>query len=105
MSNSSFDELIFSKSFFKSMKEIKNRFKHLNLINKEKKNSIRAQIFEKIVAVVAAIKKYKRVRRKSRFSFDSSNFENITTQKNSLLQHSIIRQLNEILNVQDVNIN
>ena len=86
------------------MKEIENRFEHLNLINK-KKNNIRVQIFEEIVVVVAAIKKYERVKRKSKFSFDSSNVENITTQKNFLLQHSIIRQLNEVLNVQNVNIN
>ena len=87
------------------MKEIKSRFEHLNLINKEKKNRIRAQVFEEIVVVVAAVKKYERAKRKSRFSFDSSNLEDITTQKNSLLQHSIIRQLNETLNAQDVNIN
>ena len=103
--NVEINESIFSRSFFKSMKKIESRFEHLDLINKEKKNSIRVQIFEKIVVAVAAIKKYKRVKRKSRFSFDLSNFENITTQKNSLLQHSIIRQLNEVLNVQNVNIN
>ena len=87
------------------MKEIESRFKHLNLINKKKKNSIRAQISEKVVVAVAAVKKYERIKRKSRFSLDSSDFENITTQKNFLLQHSVIRQLNEVLNVQDVNIN
>ena len=87
------------------MKEIKCRFEHLNLINKEKKNNIRVQISERIVVVAAAIKKYERIKRKSRFSFDSSDFENITTQKNFLLQHSIIRQLNEVLNIQNVNIN
>ena len=54
--NVEIDESIFSRFFFKSMKEIKNRFEHLNLNNKEKKNNIRAQIFERIVVVVAAIK-------------------------------------------------
>ena len=87
------------------MKKIESRFEHLNLISKKKKNSIRAQISERIVVVVIAIKKYERVKRKSKFSFDSSNLENITTQKKLLLQHSIIRQLNEILNAQNVSIN
>ena len=103
--NIEIDESVFSRFFFKSMKEIKNRFEHLDLISKKKKNSIRAQIFERIVVAAAAVKKYERTKRKSRFSFDSSDFENITTQKNFLLQHSIIRQLNEVLNIQNVNIN
>ena len=79
--NVEIDESIFSKIFFKNMKEIESRFKHLNLINKKKEKSIRVQIFEKMIVVVAAVKKYKRVKRKLKFSFDSSDFENITTQE------------------------
>ena len=86
------------------MKEMKSRFEHLNLTNKEKKNSIRAQIFEKTVVVVAAIKKYERAKRKSRLSIDSANSKNITM-STSIIKDSILQKIDEILNAQDVNIN
>ena len=86
------------------MKEMKSRFKHLDLTSKEKKNSIRAQAFERIVAAVAAVKKYERARRKSRLSIDSADSENITM-STSTIKNSILQKIDEVLNAQNVNIN
>ena len=89
------------------MKQFENQFNYLNLINKQKKNNIRAQVFEIVAIVIVAVKKHKemkRFKRKSKLSIDSTKSKNITMSTN-IIKNSILQKINEILNVQNVNIN
>ena len=106
MSDSSFDESVFSKSLLKSMKQLESQFNYLDLTNKQKKNSIRAQAFETAAVVIAAAKNHKemkRFRRKSRLSIDSADSENITM-PTSTIEDSVLQKIDEVLDAQDVSI-
>ena len=89
------------------MKQLESQFNYLNSINKQKKNNIRAQVFEIAAIVVVAVKKHRKMKRfrcKSKFSIDSTNFQ-IITMSTIIIKNSILQKINKILNVQNVNIN